>query len=145
MTRFLTVLVLAGCATSGSSVPVEGNDIDVTTLAGQWNGTYEGLESGRKGTVSLDLATGNRVAEGKVVMSAGNPAEAKPLGITFMKMGGRQLNGKIEPYTDPRCSCTVETEFVGTLKGQTISGTFTTKAQNGAFPESHGRWTASRQ
>src|SRR5262245_48450666 len=109
--RTISILVLvSACATSNSSVPVEGSDTDVSLLAGHWEGSYEGTSSGRKGAVSLDLTVGNRVAEGKVLMNSANDPNAKELGITFMKVGGRNLVGNIVPYTDPQCNCTVETE-----------------------------------
>jgi hypothetical protein len=125
MRTLLVVLSLSACATTGSSVPVEGNDLDVSLLAGKWEGTYEGTVSGRKGTVGLDLAGGNRVAEGKVLMNSLNdPGAARELTISFVKVGGRELKGTITPYTDPQCNCMVETEFSGTLAGDTISGTW---------------------
>jgi hypothetical protein len=143
--RALLSLMLAACATSNSNVAVEGNDLDVSLLAGKWEGTYEGAASGRKGVVSLDLAGGNRVAEGKVLMNSLNdPTNARELSITFMKVGGRKLVGSITPYTDPQCSCTVETEFTGTLTGDTISGTFASAPQ-GKPKQQAGTWSATRK
>ncbi len=144
MRTLIAVIALAGCATSNSSVAVEGNDLDVSLLAGKWEGTYEGTTSGRKGAVSLDLATGNRVAEGKVLMNSANDPNPQALTITFMKVGGRDLVGKITPYTDPQCNCTVETEFTGSLKGDTISGTFASAPQ-GQPKQTAGTWAATRK
>src|SRR5262245_37577658 len=128
--RTLLLLMIMGCATTGSSVAVEGNDLDVSLLAGKWEGTYEGSRTGRKGAVSLDLSAGNRFAEGEVLMNSLNePQNARELTITFMKVGGRKLVGSITPYSDPQCNCTVETEFRGTLTGDTISGTFASGPQ----------------
>jgi hypothetical protein len=138
-------LLLMACATTNSSVAVEGNDVDVSLLAGKWEGTYEGTTSGRKGVVSLDLSAGNRVAEGKVLMnSLADPQNARELTISFAKMGGRQLVGSITPYTDPQCNCTVETEFRGTMTGDTMSGTFASAPQ-GKPKQQAGTWTASRK
>ena len=134
-----------GCATTNSStVAVEGEDVDVIRMAGKWEGNYEGIESGRKGTLSLELAAGNRVAEGKVVMNAADPQAAKLLPIKFFKLSGKQITGKIEPYTDPSCNCLVDTEFRGQMRGDVISGTFTTQPQ-GSDKKMNGRWTATRQ
>jgi hypothetical protein len=128
----------AGCATPSSSVAVEGKDVDVSLLAGLWEGSYEGIESRRKGTIRFDLYTGQRVAEGKVMMN-----DQTPLSISFVKVASGELNGKIEPYPDPACNCTVETKFVGELKGDQIEGTFTTTS---AAPplEQHGIWKVKR-
>jgi hypothetical protein len=144
MRILFAALALSACATSNSSVAVEGNDIDVSLLAGKWEGSYEGSASGRKGAVSLDLAMGNRVAEGKVLMNSANDPNPQALTITFMKVGGRELVGKITPYTDPQCNCLVETEFTGTLKGDTISGTFASAPQ-GKPKQTAGTWSATRQ
>ena len=138
-------LLLAACGTSSSTVAVQGSDVDLTLLAGKWEGTYEGAQSGRKGTVSFDLYTGYRVAEGKVMMNAlADPANARELSIKFMQIGGRKLTGNIDPYTDPQCNCTVETEFIGTLKGDQISGVFHT-GPAGAPKSAGGTWTATRK
>jgi hypothetical protein len=134
-----------GCATSNSSVAVEGNDLDVSLLAGQWEGTYEGTTSGRKGTVSLDLSAGNRVAEGKVMMnSLNNPNNAPALNIKFMQVGGRKLKGTITPYSDPQCNCMIETEFTGTMTGDKISGTFASGPE-GKEKQPAGTWEATRK
>jgi hypothetical protein len=138
-------LMMSACATSNSAVAVEGSDLDVSLLAGRWEGTYEGTSSGRKGEVKLDLSAGNRVAEGKVMMnSLGDPATARELQIKFMHVGGRKLSGSITAYTDPQCNCMVETEFTGTLTGDTISGSFASGPQ-GQAKQPAGTWSASRK
>jgi hypothetical protein len=148
---FLAVLLASlgstftACATTstGSAVTVQGSDVDVTLLAGRWEGTYEGIESGRKGKIEFELSSGSRVAEGTVVMNAfEGPMNAKPLPIKLMEAQGNQVSGKLEPYTDPQCNCTVETEFVGTRKGRHIDGTFTTKVMD---KTQHGKWTVDRK
>jgi len=145
MRNLIFGLCLMGCATSNSAVAVEGQDVDVSLLAGKWEGTYEGSKSGRKGTVFLDLYAGNRVAEGKVMMNALNqPGNAPELAIKFMQVGGRKLTGTIAPYTDPQCNCMVETEFTGTMTGDTISGTFASGPQ-GAAKQPAGTWSATRK
>jgi hypothetical protein len=144
----LVLILVSGCATSaGAGVAVKGQDIDVALMAGQWEGTYEGVESGRKGTISFDLATGFRLAEGRVMMNAlGDPtrAEAKPLSIRFVEVGGGQVSGKIEPYAEPLCSCTVETEFVGKVEQDRLEGTFNTRPVGGKVMQT-GKWEATRK
>ena len=136
--------MVGGCAATGPAVAVQGSDNDVSVVAGKWEGSYEGLESGRHGTISFDLFAGYRIAEGKVMMNAGgDPSQVKPLQIQFVQVGGKQLTGKIEPYTDPQCSCAVLTEFVGEVHGNTIGGTFTTHPVGSPKSQS-GRWSANR-
>jgi len=138
-------LLCAACATTQPMVDVQGKDLDVTQLAGRWEGTYHGKDSGRSGTVTFDLIAGYRVAEGKVVMNAlADPAHAQPLQVKFVEIEGRQVGGTISPYTDPACNCTVETKFVGRLTGRLIEGTFTTHPVGGT-QEQGGTWSVSRK
>ena len=55
------------------------------SLAGDWQGEYQGKESGRSGTVSFSLAIGRHIAEGEVVMSG-----STPLKIEFVQIKGGQ-------------------------------------------------------
>jgi len=64
--------------------------------------------------------------------------------INFVNAEGGVINGTMDPYTDPTCSCEVQTTFVGTIAGDTIAGTFTS-TPNGAAPITTGRWKVSRK
>jgi hypothetical protein len=135
----------AACATAQPMVEVGGKDLDLTQLAGKWEGTYVGRDSGRSGTVLFDLVAGYRSAEGKVVMNAvGDPAHAQELHLKFIEVAGRKVSGTIEPYTDPACKCTVETTFVGSFGARTMEGTFTTRPTDGSAAQA-GTWSATRQ
>lgn len=136
-----TVMLLAACGASSSSVPVKGKDSDVALLAGKWEGQYEGVDSGRHGTIRFDLSLGFHTAEGQVFMQAGE-GEPVPLQIKFVNIGEGKISGKITPYTDPSCKCMVETEFTGLLEGANMSGGFTTRGTG--IPEQTGRWSAQR-
>src|SRR5215470_1870611 len=143
--RLLPVLILlAACGTTQPMVDVSGKDSDVTQLAGRWEGTYAGRESGRSGTVFFDLVAGYHSAEGKVVMNAADPPAARELKLKFIQVEGRRLSGTMAPYTDPLCNCTVETTFVGALKGNLLEGTFTTRPLGGST-EQGGTWSATRK
>jgi hypothetical protein len=75
-----------------------------------------------------------------------DPTKTMPqvLQINFINAAGGVLTGTMDPYTDPACSCEVQTTFVGTIQGDTIEGTFTT-TPNGAAPITTGRWKMTRQ
>ena len=108
-------------------------------LAGEWKGEYKGNESGRSGAVTFSLQLGQHTAEGEVVMTG-----TTPLKIEFVQVKGGQVRGTIAPYTDPGCACQVETSFLGTLAGDTISGMFETKI--GATGQIQtGSWAVTRQ
>ena len=51
-------------------------------------------------------------------------AQTSLLTIRLVRVQGDTVTGRMEPYTDPDCQCTVETTFRGVLRGDTISGTF---------------------
>jgi len=131
------LFVLAACG-GAQSVEVKGGEGDLAALAGHWEGDYTGTESGRSGPVTFDLELGRHTADGTVLMGG-----ETPLKIQFVAVEGGQLSGKIEPYTDPACSCEVQTEFVGTLNGDAITGSFTTEVAG--MGEQHGEWSVVRK
>ena len=99
----------------------------VLLLAGKWVGTYEGIESGRKGVIQFDLSQGSTYAEGKVIMNADDPAKATTVPIKFVEAAEKgMVKGVIGPYLEPQLKVQVETEFLGGRRGDVITGTFTT-------------------
>jgi hypothetical protein len=140
---FLPLGAACGGAAS-STVPVNGSDVDISLVAGSWEGSYQGKESGRSGGVTFDLALGHHAAEGQVTMrGAGLPPEGQALKIRFVEMEGGRIRGQIAPYTDPQCKCLVETEFIGKVKGTAMEGTFTTRVPDGRVQS--GTWEAARK
>ncbi|MBI4510978.1 MAG: hypothetical protein HY698_15195 [Deltaproteobacteria bacterium] len=133
------------CATTPTAVPVKGADTEINRLAGDWGGEYEGTDSGRKGSIQFTLAVGRHTAEGQVVMNAASvTTDPQPLQIKFVQVAEGQVQGKITPYTDPQCECTVETEFLGRVSGDAIDGTFTTRRVGSEITQ-HGKWSVVRK
>ena len=66
------------------------------------------------------------------------------LKIQFVEVEGGQIKGTIAPYTDPNCQCEVETSFLGTLAGDTISGMFETKVPASGQIQT-GTWQVARK
>lgn len=135
----LAPLTVAACGASANSIEMKGGDQDLALLAGEWEGSYQGIESGRSGQVSFSLQVGRHTADGTVLMDG-----ATPLKIQFVAVEGGTVTGKIAPYTDPQCSCEVETEFSGTVIGDAIVGSFTTKVL-GQELQSSGEWSVQRK
>ena len=131
--------VLVGCGGSQKAVAVQGSDLDLARVAGDWEGEYKGAESGRSGPVSFSLAVGSHTAEGQVVMNG-----ATPLKIEFVKINKDEVKGTIAPYTDPNCSCEVSTTFLGTVGDDYIDGTFETKLGTTGQSQT-GTWSVSRK
>ncbi|HSN88321.1 MAG TPA: hypothetical protein VL025_16290 [Thermoanaerobaculia bacterium] len=160
--RFLVLglLILAACAAPAPPppVPVRGGPVDLTLLAGEWNGEYFGAETGRSGTIRLDLTAGEAIAYGEVVMydpghrplvPAGlDRQEERPstqaLSIRFVAVDEGIVSGSLEPYHDPECGeCIVTTIFTGRVRGNVIEGTYVTHGGQ-AHPTTRGSWRVER-
>jgi hypothetical protein len=160
-TMVLTAALLAGCATSRSTVPVIAAPGDLSTLAGEWEGEYTGAEGSRTGFISFALAAGRDTAEGEVVMlppgldpalvmpermvaTAPEPRRAEVLTIRFVSIADGRIVGELGPYRDPQCGCALQTRFSGTLMDDgTIEGTFVTTGGI-HHPLGSGRWKVER-
>ena len=156
------IALLAGapaCSSSNSNpaptVAVGGAKSDVSSLSGTWTGEYSSEATGRSGSITFQFKSG-RVGHGDVLMvpkggfapapAGSDPTKTMPqvLQINFVNAEGGVVTGTMDPYTDPACSCEVQTTFVGTIRGDTIEGTFTT-TPSGAAPITTGRWKMTRQ
>jgi hypothetical protein len=139
---FIAVSVLGACGSSMSSVPVQGEDKELAALAGEWKGEFEGDTRERRGTIAFDLELGRHTANAKVIMNstAGAPVDLK---VEYLKVVNGQLRGKIEPYMDPGCNCTVNTEFEGSLTSGFIVGTYVA-AMDADGKKLTGQWSAER-
>jgi hypothetical protein len=135
--RMLVVIALVACGGTQKEVAVKGEDSELVKIAGDWEGEYQGRESGRRGPVRFSLQIGRHIAEGEVFMGG-----ETPLKIQFVEVEGRKLEGRIAPYTDPNCECQVETTFLGTLTNDTVAGTFETKIQGSVQT---GTWSVRRK
>lgn len=147
--------ILAGtfftaCATQAARVPVVGAPSDIERLAGRWAGEYWSVESGRSGSIAFDVTAGRDTASGTVLMIPTDRPHAhvehppsELIGITFVAIRGGLVEGQLEPYRDPDCGCRLMTRFNGTLRGDTISGTYTSRhLEGGAI--THGQWRVTR-
>lgn len=137
--KWLFVLaVLVACGGGQKEIAVQGTETDLEQVAGDWQGNYKGTESGRSGPVTFSLRLGFHIAEGEVVMGG-----ATPLKVEFVNIKHGEIKGTIAPYTDPNCSCQVETTFLGTLGNGTINGSFETKLATGQIQS--GTWNVTRK
>ena len=153
----IVAATVAGC-TSATLIPMTGTVADLSVLAGEWDGTYEGQETARHGTVWLKLAGGANQANGEVRMiprgqtdpyRPDNPATSPPrqptrfLSISFIRISDHDIDGRLDQYWDPDCLCFANTVFSGRLYGDEMKGTFETRLANGAVAK--GNWRATRK
>ena len=160
MARWMVLAVAAtiACASTPETVPVVGSTGDVSSLVGEWSGEYEGGSSGRSGNIVFVLRSVADTAHGDVMMIPRGSGEqlsgenrraplslrsGQVLRIAFVRVAGGAVSGTLDPYTDPDCTCTVQTTFTGTLRGNTIEGTFVTRGSQ--LPnEQTGKWRVTR-
>ncbi len=164
--RISTVLftvALAACAGYPPPVPVSGSASDLGALAGQWDGEYSSVETGRSGSITFRLVAGTDSAFGDVIMVPRGQAQAirpapregpqaagmagpqpEALTIRFVRVTGGTVSGVLAPYTDPECGCIVRTTFTGRLAGSRIEGDFTSVHLDHNVTR-RGRWSAERR
>jgi hypothetical protein len=163
-TRF-TVLAAAlsvvGCTPVVMKTPVSGPAAAVARLAGEWQGDYSSSESGRRGLIAFRLRAGADTAEGDVIMQSRDESDAtapnvsivpwdavrtthQPLAIRFVFVSDTEVSGVLAPYRDPDCGCMLTTTFRGTLRGDTIEGTFHSEGDGFSHIPADGRWRVKR-
>jgi len=132
----------AACAYRMTPVPVAGSGESMKRLAGSWRGDYETVPPGRGGSIVFRLAAGSDTAYGDVMMSSSAPSVGwqsgvKPatparlpllLAITFVRVTGGGVEGRLDSYLDPDIGDRVTTRFRGAFANDsTIRGTFATR------------------
>lgn len=163
MRGLVTVLVsgvlLASCATLPTKTPVQGDQQALRALEGEWNGTYESNETGRRGDIYFTLRAGVDTAVGQILMTPrvenqvngtvdGRAREiVSPALITirFVAAEGDQVYGMLDPYRDPVCGCPLETRFSGRRSGDIIRGIFVSDGSGIFHHPTSGEWRVTRK
>ena len=160
--------VALACATKPTPVTVAGDPSDRASLAGKWSGNYQSATTGRSGSIVFNLSSSGEAATGDVVMipvgygkalepfnqttvTAGgatttttqNTNNSQVLTIKLVRVAGDQVSGVLDAYRDPQCDCAVVTTFTGTLSGDTIDGTYSTRGSSTNSPQT-GTWRVKR-
>jgi hypothetical protein len=154
----IVALLGIGCASTGPKhIPVTGAPGDVSALAGEWDGDYSSMMSQRSGTIYFSLRAASDTAVGQIMMipratvtpGSGAPIAAGPpssLTIRFVHTIGDSVTGVLDPYTDPSCACTVQTQFNGRMHGEEITGTYETRVPRPNQPQVvTGQWSVKRR
>ena len=159
LTSLAAVAVLTACAGQATPVPIAGTATDLRALAGEWSGEYWSAETGRSGSIVFRLNAGTDSASGDVIMSPTRAPRATPqepnatvtppaapqvLAISFVRVEGGRVSGRLGRYKDPVCGCELYTVFEGTLKGDTLEGTYSSRHSATGAVQS-GQWLVRRQ
>ena len=159
LVRWCAVIGLAACHYQPAPVPVQAAPTALAALAGRWEGTYVGEQTGRQGSITFRVTARGDSAFGDVLMVPEHGVQPRPvdapaehlrhaaspqvLSIAFVALDGGRVRGTLEPYIAPDCNCRVVTTFTGAVAGDVVNGTFVTRTQDGV--EQTGRWRVSRQ
>jgi hypothetical protein len=155
--------ILLACASKPTPVTVSGDPADRASLAGKWTGEYNSAVTGRSGSIVFNLSPSGDAASGDVVMiprgydrpltpygiststgaSTQNVGGSQVLTIKLVRVSGDAVSGVLDAYRDPQCDCAVVTTFTGTINGDTIDGTFSTRGSQTAAPQT-GSWRVKR-
>jgi hypothetical protein len=160
LSSLLVVAAVSACRFTPTHVPLRGSATDIAKLAGKWDGDYSSAQSGRSGAIIFEITAGVDTAHGDVLMT---PTEGQPLRATdagtlvhsqhvrstelltvrFVTIEDGMIRGVLESYIAPDCQCSVNTVFRGTITGDRIEGTYTTRGPSALVQE--GRWAVSRR
>ncbi len=156
----VAALIAGACTHAPAPVPVIGSPADLRALAGDWGGEYEGTSTGRSGSIVFRLTAASDSASGDVVMIPREAGVASPqqspsvgipvprigsvLSIAFVRAAGDTVSGRLVPYLDPDCDCTLTTTFIGRMHGDVIEGRYTSRRENGG-PTQTGTWKVTRK
>src|SRR5438094_722114 len=111
-------------------VPLAGTARDVAALAGRWEGSYSSAVTGRSGSISFTLSATGDSAFGDVIMiphglgrplqaldrqgptgAAGTQPQSAVLTISFVRVAGGRVTGRLAPYADPETGAQLSTTF----------------------------------
>jgi hypothetical protein len=154
----LALALSTACRTQNMPVRLQGDPVSIAWLAGSWAGEYWGGAAGRGGSLAFTLRSGTDSLYGDVTMvgSAGQPLQpadpmevhrmhvqsAQQLRIDFVTAHADGVRGTLEPYVSPECTCTVNTTFIGRMRGDEITGTFETRSAGRVIAA--GQWAMHR-
>jgi len=165
----LLLVALVGChlPSTSSPVPVQGSGAERRQVSGDWAGRYWSEATGRHGTIRFSLGQQADTGFGEVDMTF-SPAlrlaqeAAEPNGpkqthdvpapnpsttidISIVQVEANQIRGTMAPYWDPDCNCRARTVFEGTVSGNRVTGTFTSRRESSDRRLLTGKWVAERE
>jgi|GEM_PF-1672233 len=165
MSMFGTVAAFSlfywNCGAAQNPVELVGKEVDLASLEGEWVGSYYSRDSGRSGNIRFKLTAGEMEVYGDVVMiPRGSTKPYRPAGlmdeteisipvpevlsISFVKIKGGGISGKLTPYWDPDIQRRLITTFEGTLVGDNIEGTFESRIDQSPI-YFYGTWKVTRK
>jgi hypothetical protein len=155
-------VIFASCASNQSSqqgFDVTSRNFDVSPMVGEWKGEFHNVELGRQGTIAFTLASRDEKASGEIVLMPTNVAgdtasttsqasdargKSQVLQISFIRLEGNNVVGRIEPYLNQSCKCRTGSTFSGVLHGNVIEGTYIVLGADDPSVRYTGNWKVTR-
>jgi hypothetical protein len=156
MTVMTTVISCSSRRTELPGFDVSARNFDVSPLVGEWKGTFINPEMHRQGTIVFTLAGRDEKAIGEIVLLPTSPTgdtarapvvPAQPqqvLQISFIRLEGDNVVGRVEPYQSTACNCRVTSTFRGALTGNVIEGTYIVLGADDPSVRFGGNWKVTR-
>jgi len=166
----IAMALATGCSSSPSlPAAAPGPQVSVGQFTGEWLGTYRGHTFKRDGPLSILIeaadttaSAADRVPVHGHVKFGGVPRNRRdsafPLTAEERRNATEQTvpvdsarltaNGIVlwlQSYHDPGCSCTVSLTARGSLRGDTLAGTYSAETGPTNLAERRGRWRVVRQ
>jgi len=153
----LALVALVGCRYQPSFFPVRGTSDDRSQLVGEWYGEFTSTSTDRNGFIGFHLEPGRDSASGDVsvlpraVLQEGWHHDDRPyrraptptgLRIGLLRVDATSVEGFVEPFQDPDCSCMVSTWSRGVVRGYSITGEYVSR---GGSVSRRGTWRMRRQ
>ena len=154
--------VASSCTSQQQALPgfeVTARNFDVGPLVGEWKGEFFNVDQRRQGTIAFTLASREEKAVGEIVLmptnAAGDTASTRSqssdasgakqvLQISFIRIEGNNVVGRIDPYVNQSCNCRVTSTFRGLLQGNVIEGTYIVVGAEDPTVRLGGNWKVTR-
>jgi len=146
------MLSLLSCATP--AIKITSDAMDMSLIAGEWDGEFSSQTSGNSGTISFDLTKGQNSAKGQVFIRGElGPVSFKSplittylrsLPIEFVHIERNIIEGKVVPFKDFKNNVTIHTSFKGGIDGDVMEGTYVSMIEE-TKKSYTGSWKVVRQ
>jgi hypothetical protein len=147
----------AGCAVRPAPETAPARSADLAAMNGDWVGEYIDGNSGKYGSITLNIRSSTDAASGEIILTPygsspvvaanvaarGHSTSPQVLRVAFRRAIGGLVEGTIEDYFSMDCSCVVTTVLQGTPTRNRIAGEYVTSNASGLRKQ--GRWSVERQ
>jgi hypothetical protein len=150
----LIAIMLTQFSCAAPTIKITSDAMDMSLIAGEWDGEFSSQESGNSGKISLKLAKDGNNANGQVFMKGrlgpiglNGPlvsTYSRPLPIKFVHIEKNIIEGKVIPFKDLKNNVMIHTSFKGKIEGDVMEGTYISTIEK-TEKSYTGTWKVTRQ